>query len=150
MSGGDTGAARNGSRLWLLGVGSGLLAALATPTAVLGGLLLAPALLALVFDTSPQRSLARPILFCGLAASLRPLLALWADGHTMAVSLTLAADLATLGLAWAAQAAAWLLGELLPLVLGLAQDARRRARIARLREARARLEQEWGLPPPEP
>jgi hypothetical protein len=150
MSAGDTGAPRNGSRLWWLGVGSGLLAALATPTAVLGGLLLAPALLALVFDTLPQRLLARPILFCGLAAALRPLLALWTDGHTMAASLTLAADLTTVGLAWAAQAAAWLLGELLPLILGLAQDARARARIARLRDARARLEQEWGLPPSEP
>jgi hypothetical protein len=150
MSTGDAGAARHGSRLWLLGVGSGLLAALATPTAVLGGLLLAPALLALVLDSSPQRSLARPILFCGLAAALRPLLALWADGHTMAASLSLAADLSTLGLAWAAQAAAWLLGELLPLVVGLAQEARSRARVARLRDARARLEQEWGLPPSQP
>ncbi len=149
MSTGGTAAARNGSRLWLLGVGSGLLAALATPTAVLGGLLLAPALLALMFDASPERSLARPILFCGLAAALRPLLALWAEGHTIANGLALAADPATLGLAWAAQAGAWLAGEVLPLTVGLVQEGRSRARIAQLRRARAQLEQEWGLPPPD-
>lgn len=139
---------RRGSRVWLLGMGCGALATLATPTAVLGGLLLAPSLAAWALDPTPERRLARPILFCGLAATLRPLLALWTGGQTMAASLTLAGDLQTLGLAWAAQASAWLAGELAPLAVGLVQAARNRAQVARLRAERARLEEEWGLPPP--
>ena len=141
---------RRGSRIWLLGTGCGALATLATPTALLGGLLLAPALGAWLVDPSPDRGLARPMLFCGLAASLQPMLALWSGGHTLAGSLALAGDLPTLGIAWAAQAAAWLAGELAPLAVGLARAARDRARIARLRAERARLEEEWGLPPADP
>lgn len=150
MSGADAAPARRGSRLWLLGMASGALATLATPTAVLAGLLLAPALLAWLFDTSPTRVLARPILFCGLAASVRPLLALWQGGHDMAGSLALAGDLPTLGIAWAAQAVAWLAGEVAPLAVGLVQAARTRARLARLHAERARLAAEWGIGAAEP
>ena len=139
---------RRGSQTWLLGMGCGALATLATPTAVLAGLLLAPALVAWLLDSTPARGVARPMLLCGLAAAVRPMLALWVGGHTMAISLDLAGDLSTLGLAWAAQASAWLVGELAPLAVGLAQAARTRARIARLRAERARLEQEWGIRPP--
>jgi hypothetical protein len=138
---------RRGSQTWLLGMGCGALATLATPTAVLGGLLLAPALCAWIVDPTPQRGVARPMLFCGLAASLRPMLALWGEGHTLAASLALASDLSTIGVAWAAQASAWLASELAPLAVGLLQAARNRAQAARLRAERARLEQEWGLPP---
>ncbi len=147
MSAGVERPARRRSYGWLLGMGCGALATLATPTAVLAGLLLAPALMAWLLDPTPQRAVARPMLLCGLAASLRPLLALWQGGHGMAASLELAGDVPTLGLAWAAQGLAWLVGELAPLAVGLVQAARDRARIARLRAERARLEQEWGLKP---
>jgi hypothetical protein len=136
---------RRSSRLWLFGMACGAVATLETPTAVLAGLLLAPSLLAWPFDTSEDKSLARPILFCGLAAALRPLLALWQGKNDLAGSLTLASDLSVLGLAWAAQASAWLVCELAPLAVGLAQAARDRARIARLKAERARLAEEWGL-----
>ena len=139
--------ARRGSNSWLLGLGCGVLAALATPTAVLAGLLLAPALVAWLLDPTPARGIARPMLFCGLAGAVRPMLALWDGGHSMAASLELAGDLPTLGLAWAAQASAWLVGELAPLGVGLVQAARNRARVARLCAERARLEEEWGLKP---
>lgn len=150
MTAGTDRPARRGSSGWLLGLGCGLLAALATPTAVLAGMLLAPSIVAWLLDPTPERGIARPMLFCGLAAALRPMLALWQGGHGMGTSLELAADLPTLGLAWAAQATAWLVGELAPLGVGLAQAARNRARIARLRIERARLEEEWGLRPPDP
>jgi hypothetical protein len=135
---------RGGSRTWLLGLACGLLVALATPLALLAGLLLAPALAAWLLDATPGRGVARPMLLCGLAAALRPLLDLWAAGHGMAASLELAGDLAGVALAWAAQGAAWLVAQLAPFLCGLAQAARDHARIARLRAARARLEQEWG------
>jgi len=137
---------RGGGRGWLIGMGCGALATLATPTALLAGVLLAPALAAWLLDPAPERDLARPMLFCGLAAALAPMLTLWSGGGGMAASSALAADLPTLAVAWAAQAAAWLVAELAPLLVGLAQAAAVRARVGRLRAERARLEAEWGLP----
>lgn len=147
MSGVGVRPARRGSRMWLFGMGCGVVATLATPTAILAGLLLAPALCAWMLDVSPARTLGRAMLFCGLAAALRPMLVLWGGRDSIAASLALAGDLPTLGIAWVAQAAAWLLGELAPLAVGLVQMARNRARIARLRAERTRLEEEWGLAP---
>ncbi len=140
--------ARHGPGLWLLGMGSGALATLATPTAVLAGVLLAPGLLALLLDPTPGRTAARPVLLCGVAASLHPLLALWDGGGGMDAGLGLAADLPTLGTAWAAQGLGWLACELSPLAVALVQTARVRAQAARLRAERVALEEEWGLPPP--
>ena len=140
-------ALRRGSRTWLLGLGCGLLGARATPVALLAGLLLGPSLFAWLLDATPRRAVARPMLFCGLAAALQPLLDLWVAGHGMAASLELAGDLPTLAFAWAAQGMAWLVAELAPFMAGLMQAARDRARIARLCAARARLEAEWGIEP---
>ena len=136
---------RPGSRMWLFGMGCGALAALATPTALLAFLLLVPALAAWLLDPAGERGAARPMLLCGLAAALSPLLALWTGGGGVAAGWALASDLPTLGLAWAAQGAAWLVAELAPLLVGLVQAARTRARIARLRAERARLQAEWGI-----
>ena len=141
-------ARRRGSGGWLLGAGAGALATLATSTALLGGVLLAPALTAWALDPSPQRDLARPMLFCGLAAALGPLVALWSGGGGIAAGWALAGDLPTLGLAWGAQAAAWLVAEVAPLLVELVLAARLGRRIARLRADRTRLEEEWGVPPP--
>ncbi len=138
---------RRGSRLWLLGLGCGVLATLATPTALLAAALLAPSLCAWGFDRSPGRAVARPMLFAGLAAALRPALAMWAGGHSLDAAAGLAADPPTLILAWAAQAGAWLLTELAPLAVTLLHAVRQRARAARLLAARAALAAEWGLPP---
>jgi hypothetical protein len=139
-----------GSGLWLAGLACGAVITLATPTAVLAGLLLAPAGLAWMLDRAPERPTARPMLLCGLAATVRPMAALWLSGHDMETALAAAADLATLAIAWAAQAAGWLLSELAPLLAGLAIEARARARGAKLRAERRRLEEEWDLPASEP
>lgn len=135
-----------GARLWWLGLLCGGLATLATPTAALAGLLLAPSGAAWLADRSPGKLAVRPVLLCGLAAAIGPLAALWTGGHTLALALSLASDVQGLGIAWGAQAAGWLAGELAPLAVLLGVEAAAAARAAALRARRRALQDEWGLP----
>ncbi len=139
-----------GSRIWLVGVGCGVVGTLATPTALLLGVLLCPVILALVLDPRPDRPATRPMLLCGVAATVHPLIRLWRDGHTLEIAMALLTDLGVLASAWAAQAAGWLVAELAPLLIALTLEARCKARAARLRASRARYEAEWGIPPAPP
>lgn len=139
-------AARGGAQLWWLGLVCGALATLATPTAVLAGLLLAPTGLVWLVDASPGKFGVRPVLLCGLAASIGPLTTLWTGGHTLALAMSQAGDVEVLGLAWGAQAAGWLVGELAPLAVVLGMEAAAKARAAALRAERRALQEEWGLP----
>jgi hypothetical protein len=141
------GAAKQGSLLWLAGLGCGALMTLATPTAVVAGILLAPGLLSVVMDQSPGKPTARSVILFGLAATVPPLAALWRTGHHMGTALDLAGDSTVLATAWAAQGGAWLLCELTPLIVTLVMEAVSRSRAARLRAARAGYEEQWGLPP---
>jgi hypothetical protein len=120
---------------------------LATPTALLLGVLLCPLVLALVLDRRPDRPAARPLLLSGLAATMHPLFRLWRDGHTLEIAVALLMDAGLLATAWAAQAAGWLAAELTPLLVALTLEARSQARAARLRADRARYEAEWDIPP---
>jgi hypothetical protein len=138
------------SGMWILGLACGLLATLATPTAILAGLLLAPGALAWLFDREPGRPAARPVLLCGMAAAIHPLVSLWTLGQTVPNALALAGDLSSLALAWAAQASGWLASEVVPLAATLLAEAGARARARRLRNERTALEEEWGLPPAGP
>lgn len=140
-------APRRGSLLWLQGLGCGLLITLATPIALLAGLLLAPALLALVLDQAPGKPVARPLLLLGLAAMARPLVSLWSMGHGMDAALDLLGDATILVTSWGAQALAWLAMELGPVLIVLAMEAATAARAARLRAARRHYEEHWDLPP---
>jgi hypothetical protein len=128
------------------GLGCGAVVALAAPTALLALLLLMPAVVAAVFDPSPQRRAARPVLLWGGAASVAPMVALWTDGHTLSHALALASDLPVLARSWAAQAAGWLAAELLPLLIAAGLHAAAATRAARLRAERARHAAEWDLP----
>jgi hypothetical protein len=121
---------------------------LATPTAVLCFLLLVPALVAALFETSVGRLSARPVLLWGVAASARPMVALWTDGHTTAHALALAGDIRVIATAWSAQAGGWLVAELLPLLIAAGFKAASATQAARLRAARARYEAEWEISPP--
>ena len=141
-----TAAAGRGSGLWLQGLVCGALVTLATPTALLGGVLLLPALVVYLAEDTEGRPALRAVLLFGLAASLRPLLALWAGGHSMDLSLSLLSDFATPVLAWSAQGAGWLLSQLIPLLIRLTLEAQARIDIARLRAERTKLGEEWGLP----
>jgi hypothetical protein len=128
-------------------VGCGVVGTLATPTALLLGVLLCPLVLALVLDRRPDRPAARPLLLCGLAATMHPLFRLWRDGHTLEIAVALLMDAGVLATAWAAQAAGWLAAELTPLLVALTLEARSQARAARLRADRVRYEAEWDIPP---
>ena len=143
----DGSRAGNPSAMLWLGLAGGALVALETPSALLLGILLAPGLIALAVERSPGRPIARCVLLSGLAAAIMPVRALWAEPNSVAASLGLALDPSTLGLAWSAAAAGWLLCELAPFALERAMEASSRSRIARLHAKREALEAEWGFPP---
>jgi hypothetical protein len=136
--------------LWLQGLLCGVLAALATPTALVLGVLLGPGLLALLLDRAPGRPAARAMLLFGLSATVFPLMALWKAGHTMEAASLLVCDPGTLALAWSAAGAGWLLVQLVPHVVRLALESVAIARARRVRALRARCAEEWGFPEREP
>jgi hypothetical protein len=136
------------SLVWVQGLLCGALATLATPTALLLAVLLAPALVALAFDRAPGRPVARSVALCGLAACVEPVRTLWAAGHELSTAIALLADLTILGIAWTAGAAGWLLAELSPIGVRAVLEALSLTRAAKLRSARARLVEEWGFSEP--
>jgi hypothetical protein len=135
----------SGSWRWLQGLGCGALVTLAAPTALLGGVLLAPSVLAWVMDALPNRPVAKPILLFGLAAAAQPIATLWHLGHGMDVALALLDQPATLAACWAAQAGGWLAVELIPIGLTLVLDQIAQRQAARLRAARAVIMDEWDI-----
>jgi hypothetical protein len=148
VSAGSDGASRQArphSFVWLQGLLCGALATLATPTALLLGVLLGPALLAVVFDSEPGRPVGRSVALFSMAASVRPLKTLWLSGHTMHVAAGLVGDLQVVGTAWSAAAAGWLLAQILPIAVRTVLDTLGLARSAQLKTERARLVSEWGL-----
>jgi hypothetical protein len=133
------------SLIWLQGLLCGAMATLATPTALLLGVLLGPALLAVVLDHQPGRPRARSIALCGMAAAVSPLQILWTTGHTIATATALLGNLRIVGMAWSAAAAGWLLAEITPIAVRAALEGLGIARAARLRAERAKLVETWGL-----
>src|SRR5579872_3466908 len=135
---------RQHSLVWLQGLLCGALATLATPTALLLGVLLGPALLAAFLDAEQGKPVGRSVVLFSMAASVEPLKTLWMSGHTMQVAATLVGDLQVVGYAWTA-AAGWLLAQILPIAVRTVLDALGLARSAQLRTERAKLVSEWGL-----
>jgi len=134
------------SWFWAQGVGCGLLVATAAPLALVLAVLFAPALLATL--VAPPGTARRPggiLLVYGLAAALPWLAMLWAGAQSWTASLDLLAGARLPGVCWGAQAAAWLFGEIAPVGARQVLEVRVRARSARLRDARSRLQAEWGL-----
>jgi hypothetical protein len=136
---------RQHSLVWVQGLLCGALVTLATPTALLLGVLLGPALLAIVFDRDPGRPRARSIALCGMAAAVGPLRILWTTDHSLAHATALLSNLHVVGTAWIAAAAGWLLAEIVPVTIRAALDGLSVARAARLRAERAKLVEAWGL-----
>jgi hypothetical protein len=141
------GKPRQHSLVWLQGLLCGAMVTLATPTALLLGVLLCPAVLALVLDRQPGRPKARGVALFNMAAAVDPLRTLWMSGHSMSNASALLGDMRILGTAWSAAAAGWLLAELAPIAVRAVLDVLSVARVARLRAERTRLAQEWGLGP---
>lgn len=144
MSKTATAARGGGSLVWVQGLACGALVALAPAVAVLLGVLLLPGLAALWLDHRPGRPLARSILLCGAAACITPVRDLWSAGQSVDASLSLLSDIGSIGTAWSAAAAGWLLAELLPVVVRVGLEASSLARMAQLRSARAKVVEEWG------
>lgn len=150
------GDGRGRSWLWGQGLGCGILVATAAPLATLLAVLFAPALLAVLAGPlilgaeagrgGAARRLGGVMAVYGLAAALPWLDSLWAAARNWGLALDLLGGMRLVGLCWGAQAAAWLLGEAAPFVARLVLEAHVRARESRLREARSRLQEEWGLP----
>lgn len=131
--------------IWLQGLLCGALVTLATPTALLLGVLLGPALLATQFDREPGRPRARSIALFSMAAVIEPLRTLWFAGHSIATATALLGNLRIVGTVWAAAGCGWLLAEITPIMVRAALEGMGLARAARLRAERARLVEAWGL-----
>src|SRR5574340_1529437 len=95
------------SHAWLQGLLCGIAATVVPGPALLAGLLLAPGLLALLFDQSSGKPMARAVLLCGLAAAVPSLAALWHQGASIGAAFTLLGDPSVLGAAWACGAGGW-------------------------------------------
>ncbi len=135
------------SLIWLQGLLCGALVTLATPTALLIGVLFLPALIASALDRQPGKPIARSIALFGLCGIVGPVLNLWAAGHRIAAAITLATDPDNLLLAWGAAATGWVLAELAPVAVRAALEALALSRAVRLRAERAGYESEWGFAP---
>jgi hypothetical protein len=138
-------ATRRGSGRWLQGLVCGALVTLATPTALMAGVLLLPAIIVYLTDDGEGRATLRAVLLFGAAGSLRPLLALWTGGHSMGACMSLLSDMAVPALAWSAQGAGWLLAQMIPLLVRVTLEAQANVEIARIRAERTKLAQAWGL-----
>jgi len=136
---------RRHSLTWLQGLLCGGVVTLAAPSALLLGVLLGPTLLALSLDRQAGRPTARSVALCNMAASVGPLRTLWASGHSVAMAASLVTNVQILGQAWSAAAAGWLLAEAAPIAVRAVLEALSVSQIARLRAARSRLVEEWGL-----
>ncbi|HSZ90924.1 MAG TPA: hypothetical protein VK822_16300 [Acetobacteraceae bacterium] len=140
---------RQHSLVWVQGLLCGAMATLATPTALLLGVLLGPALLAILLDHEPGRPRARSIALCSMAASIDPLRTLWTVGHTIATATALLSNVRVVGIAWSAAAAGWLLAEIIPIGVRAALEGVSVARASRLNAERAKLVETWGLDAPQ-
>ena len=132
------------------GLACGMLVATAAPLAVVLGVLFAPALLAAIMvppgaGGRGSRRLGGVLMVYGLAAALPWLQVIWSTAQSWPGSLDLLASLRVVAACWGAQGAAWLMGELVPLVARQVLEVKVRARVNRLRDARSRLQDEWGL-----
>jgi len=138
-------AAKPRSWIWAQGLACGLLVATAAPLAMTLAVLFAPAAAALVLALENGRRIGGVLLVYGLAAALPWLDLLWGAARDWAGCLDLLSGMRLVGVCWGAQAAGWLLAEGIPMVSRLVLETRVHARIARLREAQGRLQEEWGL-----
>ncbi len=133
------------SVVWLSGLACGVLAAVAPGIATVAAGLLAPGLVALKLDQEPGRPVARAVLTCGLAACVQPVITLWNSGQSFDTAIAILTDPAATGIAWSAAAGGWLLSQVAPLVVRAGLEAAALTRSTRLRAARGRIIEAWGL-----
>lgn len=137
----------SGSRLGLAALAVLVATTLAPANAALAAMLLLPTAMAGIADREAGRPTARVVLLFGLAAACAPFDALWHTAGRLPAAMALATDIRTLAIAWAAQAAGWLLTQLLPLLIGTWAERQTQAQINRRANRKAALLQEWGETP---
>ena len=130
---------------WLLGVACGAILAFATPTAILGGVLLAPAILTAVFDTQPRRPVTRVVFVASAGFAFGPIWHLNAMGGVTSQALEMLYDPAVLCPAWIAGACGWGACELLPLLLRMVAERAAVTRIAALQAEAKAIQADWDL-----
>jgi len=106
-----------------------------------------PGIVALRLDREPGRPVARTVLTCGLAGCVHPVITFWNTGQSFDAAMAIVTDPAAIGVAWSAAAAGWLLTQLAPLAVRAVLEATALARSTRLRAARSRIAESWGLDP---
>jgi len=131
--------------IWLSGLACGALVAIAPGIATVAAGLLAPGAVALRLDREPGRPVARTVLTCGLAGCVHPVMMLWNTGQSFDTAIAIVSDPAIVGIAWSAAAAGWLLTQLAPLAVRAVLEATALTRSTRLRAARSRIGEIWGL-----
>jgi len=141
----EAGQPRQGSLVWAQGLLCGALVTLATPTALLLGVLLGPAMIAVLLDREPGRPTGRSVALFSMAASVEPLKTLWTTGHSMQSAVNQVCSLDLVATAWSAAAAGWLLAQILPIAMRTVLEGLGMARSARLRAERGKLVADWGF-----
>ena len=131
--------------VWLSGLACGVVVAIAPGLGLTAAGLLAPGLLALKLDREPGRPMARAVLTCGLAGCVQPVIAVWNAGPSVSTAASVITDPSVRTWPWAGAAAGWLLSQIMPVAVRMGLEAKAVAQIARLRAARARLTETWGL-----
>jgi hypothetical protein len=142
---GKMGGAAAGVIVLLLGLAGGGLIALAPDIAVPTAILLAPGLIAFLFDPSPGHAVARAMLLFQVAVCLHPVTDAWYRCEGMQSCMDTLAQPRAVVLAWVMAAVAWMLTQSLPIGLKLLSDYRIRARRGALQARREKLMADWGL-----
>ncbi len=136
------------SWFWLQGMVCGVAAAAVPGTALVIGVLLAPAIALYLMAPAANRPVARAMLLMGAAATMMPLRLLWEQGGTLDAALDLLSDPGRPLLSWFACGTAWCLGQIGEILTRLALDARGMLAVRALTAERDRLKAEWLDGPP--
>jgi hypothetical protein len=131
--------------LLLLGLSVGGLIALSPDLAIPLVILLLPGLITLLIDSSPGATLSRAMLLFQVAACVNPVSDAWYKCAGIHGCLSYLCEPMTILRAWLAAAVAWLVAQVLPIVLKLLDDHRLENQRSTLVSRRAALVAEWGL-----
>ncbi len=129
--------------LWLQGLVCGAILTFAPATAVMLGVLLAPAWATLAADTEPGRGTTRAVTLACMAGALSPVWHLWLAHGRMDVAVLILCDPLSLALAWGAGASAWALCQVLPVFLQAIWNMRETIRARAIEAELKRLNEEW-------
>lgn len=132
-----------GSLLWLQGLVCGAILTFAPASAVMLGVLLAPAFLCLAADTEPGRGVTRAVTLACMAGALSPIWHLWMAHDSMEAAVVLLCDPMSLTMAWGAGACAWALCQVVPVLLQAVWNMRETIRAHAIEAELKRLREEW-------